>query len=209
VPTLAELRSRMEAANTVKLTGWGPFVQLTRAEYQPQVVAGAIQAWLGRADVERIGVRDPAHCNFWRADPTGKLVLLRGYDEDGSRSGVEPGETFDITLPVWRVGEAVLFVQRLADTFGTDLSFIVRCRYLGLRGRRLVHLERRRDIRDGYRSEDDDVQLQRQTSAAEVRDNLAEVMRELLTPLYERFSFFQLSPRLVSEELSRMVSGRF
>jgi hypothetical protein len=42
-----------------------------------------------------------------------------------------------------------------------------------------------------------------------VRDNLAEVLHQLLTPLYERFAFFRLPIILVEEELERMVRGRF
>jgi hypothetical protein len=59
------------------------------------------------------------------------------------------------------------------------------------------------------RSDDDHVLLERQITGAEARDNLAEVMRELLSPLYERFAFFELSGKLVSEELERLIKGRF
>jgi hypothetical protein len=59
------------------------------------------------------------------------------------------------------------------------------------------------------RSEDDAVLLERQITGPEARDNLAEVMRELLAPVYELFAFFELSGRLVSEELERMVKNRF
>ena len=207
--SFAELRQRMDTANSIRHTGWGPFVQLSRADYRPGVVAGAIQAWLGRPEAPRLTGRDPAHSNFWRADLAGRLMLLRGYDEDGHLARVEPGKTFDITLPVWRVGEAVLYVQRLAETFGSDLSFLVRCRYWGLRGRKLVHLEGRRMLLHDYVSDDDTLVLEKQASTTEVRDNLAEVVRGLLTPLYERFSFFTLPDRLVSEELERMTAGRF
>ena len=43
----------------------------------------------------------------------------------------------------------------------------------------------------------------------QLRDNLVEVMYALLTPLYERFDFFQLPFELVETELGRLRSGRF
>jgi hypothetical protein len=216
LPSLSELRRAMQQASSIKHTGWGPFALAQRTEFEPRIVDGAIEAWFG-LPVERVLARDPAHVDYWRADTTGKLVLLRGYEEDGQAGltpgppGVTPGTVFDITLPVWRVGEAILYVGRLADCFGDNdgLSFLVHCRYLGLRGRTLVHLEGRRMILDPYRCADDEVTLTRQITRAEARDNLVEVLHRMLSPLYERFSFFELSERLVAEEVDRMTRNRF
>ena len=216
LPSLSEVRRAMQQASAVKHTGWGPFALAQRTEFEPRIVDGAIEAWFG-LPVERLLGRDPAHVDYWRADVTGKLVLLRGYEEDGQvgltpgRPGLTPGTVFDITLPVWRVGEAILYVGRLAECFGDndDLPFLVHCRYSGLRGRTLVHLEGRRMILDTYRCADDEVTLTRQITRAQARDNLVEVLHRLLSPLYERFSFFELSERLVAEEVTRMTSNRF
>lgn len=207
---LAELRRAMQEAGTLRHTGWGPFVQLHRPELEPRVVAGAIEAWAGATPTEKLVLeRVPAHCDFWRADTSGRLILFRGYDEDGVSQRVEPGKGFDITLPVWRVGEAILYVGRLADSFGDNLSFLVRCRYVGLRGRRLVNIEGRRMLFDDRVAADEEVVLERQITRAQARDNLVEVLHALLSPLYERFGFFELSERLVAEEVARLTSGRF
>ena len=138
LPNLAEMRRAMQQAGAIKHTGWGPFVQLTRPEYEPRIVAGAIEAWLGRHWEHVLG-RDPAHSDFWRADTAGRVVQIRGYDEDAA-PGREPGQWIDVTLPVWRVGEAILYVGRLSELFGENLSFLVRCRYTGLQGRVLTSL---------------------------------------------------------------------
>jgi hypothetical protein len=205
--SLTELRAAMRQAGSLKHTGWGPFVQLSRVEYEPRIVDGAIETWLG-APGKRVLGRDPAHVDYWRADAGGQLVQLRGYDEDGTLHRT-PGTLFDITLPVWRVGEAILYVGRLAELYGDDLSFLVRCRYQGLRGRVLTSLDRRRMIFDDRRCADDEVTLERQVTRAQARDNLVEVLHALLSPLYERFAFFELSERLVTEEVERLTSGRF
>ena len=56
---------------------------------------------------------------------------------------------------------------------------------------------------------DDDVMLEREIKSVEARDNLVEVLHGLLSPLYERFGFFELSEKLVAEEVERMTRNRF
>ncbi len=209
-PTLPELRNYMLEAGKVKHTGWGPFVSLQRASFAPQIIDDAIEAWLGPPDAERIGGRDPAHCDFWRASAEGRLVLFRGFDEDGPQSKVPPGTAIDVTLPVWRVGEAVLYVNRLAESFGDNLSFVARCQYSGLQGRKLVSITGRRWLFEERRCADNYALLERRFTAAEVRDNFAPALRQMLAPLYARFGFFELSETLVAEELKgKMTSNRF
>jgi hypothetical protein len=207
LPTLAELLRALKEAGSIRYTGWGPFAQLSRSEYEPKPVDGIIEAWLGRP-AERILMRDAAHCDFWRADASGRLILLRGYDEDGIPDR-EPGKWIDVTLPVWRVGEAILYVGRLAAIFGKDLSFLVRCRFTGLEGRILTSIQGNRMMFDERRCVDSEVIVEREITVSQSRDNLVEVLHPLLSPLYERFSFFELSEKLVTEEVGRLTRGRF
>lgn len=108
VPSLNALRSAMDEAGRIRHTGWGPFVRLSRAPYEVRPINGAIEAWLGEPDPDSLIQRGAGHCDFWMAHPTGKLFLMRGYEED-EMSGIEPGTAFDLTLPIWRVGEALLY----------------------------------------------------------------------------------------------------
>jgi len=207
LPGLAVLRRAMKETGSIRHTGWGPFIDLSRAEYQSRIVGDAIEAWLG-LPAERILGRDPAHCDFWRADASGRLTLMRGYDED-SHSRREPGQWLDITIPVWRVGEAILYVGRLAEHFGEDVSILLRCHYVGLQGRKLTSIDGQRMMFDERRCADNEIRLERQFTRTEARDNLVEVLHGLLSPLYERFAFFELSERLVAEEVDRLIIGRF
>jgi hypothetical protein len=111
---LVQLRNRLEEARRIRHTGWGPFVALNRQALEPRAVDGTIEAWLG-PDVDRFN-RDSAHSDFWRAHPAGLLFLQRGYDED-SLERIEPGTLLDVTMPIWRVGEAMLFASRFAQQF--------------------------------------------------------------------------------------------
>jgi hypothetical protein len=205
--SLTDLRRRLDLAGQLRHTGWGPFVSLHRDPLAPRVIDGLIEAWVGAPDAERFQ-RDSAHCDFWRVNRDSQFFLLRGYDEDAS-DRAQPGRAFDATLPVWRIGEAMLFVARFARTREENPPITVRCRYVGLTGRTLTSLSGRRAFFGDRRATDDEVLLTAQATAEEFEDNLAEVLHPMLVPLFERFDFFELSSALVAEELAEMRSNRF
>jgi hypothetical protein len=131
-------------ANTPRHTGWPPWWVPTRPEIAPYLSDGAIECWLGRDSAPR----DAAHSDFWRVSPEGLAFLMRGYQEDGpevERMGFTPGVVMDVTVPVWRVGEALLHAQALASDIGNDLTEVVfRANYTGLAGRSLASVSRDR-----------------------------------------------------------------
>lgn len=205
---LAELQDRLAEAHRIRLTGWTPFLNLNRTEWAPYPFDDLIEAWVGREIHEDRAFRDAAHSDFWRASQDGHLYTSRGYGEDGLDQ-YEPGTVLDITLPVWRVGEAVLFAHRLSETFDNVDGLAIRCKYTGLRGRRLESVTGRRILHIDRICQTDEIILTAEVSVSQVQDNLVEVMHQLLAPLYERFNFFSLPLSLVEEELERMRSGRF
>lgn len=203
------LLRRMIVASQVRHTGWGPFVQISRPEFEPRIVDGNVEAWLGRPAEDRV-MRDSAHCDYWTAHPSGLFFLLRGYEED-SADGVEPGSILDITLPIWRVGEALLYASRIARSYAENPRISVHCHYTGLNNRRLSALDRMRGffMDDTRICHDAEAQLTASATAAEIEDNLIEVLHPLLVPLYERFRFFELPIDLVRTEIARMRASRF
>ena len=206
--SVREMLRRMTEAGRIKHTGWGPFVMLTREPFQPIPVDGNVEAWIGRPTKDR-AARDPWHCDFWRAHPSGLLFLLRGYAEDSSNS-VKPATILDVTMPIWMVGEAMLYASRLARLFGDgDPDILMRCCYYGLRGRRLDCLVPGRYFSSNRICNDDNAELQTQATASQMDDNLIEVLHSLLTPFYERFGFFELSRDLVRKEIEQMRKNRF
>jgi hypothetical protein len=203
-----ETLGRMTEASRIKHTGWGPFVLDRRQPLAPHPVDGNVEAWIGRP-VEGGPVRDPWHCDFWRAHPSGLLFLLRGYAEDSS-DRVEPGTILDITMPIWLVGEAMLYASRLARLFDQgDPDILVRCRYFGLSGRRLDCLLPGRHFSFPRICNDDSAVFQTLATASQFDDNLVEVLHSLLVPLYERFAFFGLSRNVVRAEIRQMRISRF
>jgi len=205
---LAELKDRLEIARQIKLTGWSTFLQIYTAGLDPYPHEDFVEAWVGRPVGADAPSRDPSLCDFWRASRHGQLYTIRGYKEDGLERR-PPGTCLDITLPVWRVGEGLLFAARLAETFEGVEQILIHCRYTGLAGRALTSVSGHRMMSDGSISQTDEITLRGQATPGQVRDNLAEVLFPLLTPLYERFDFFRLPVQLVGEESQMLQQGRF
>ncbi|WP_417606508.1 helix-turn-helix domain-containing protein [Primorskyibacter flagellatus] len=209
VPNLGELQGRLQAAHRLKLTGWPTFLMLNTVEWAPYPHEDFVEAWVGRQAARERNFEDPAHSDFWRASKEGKLYTIRGYTEDSIVDRLVPGAVLDITLPVWRVAEGLLFAARFADTFQDVEAIAVECRFTGLGNRVLTSMNGKRAVFDDRTSHTPEIVLTGQVTLDQVRDNLTEFLHQLLTPLYERFDFFPLSNELVDTELGRLRGGQF
>jgi hypothetical protein len=187
----------MANAHSVKYTGWPTFIEVNPTEWAPHIYGKTIEAWLG---APRDGAsHDSSHSDYWRASLDGSLYLIRGYSEDGLNDR-PPGKLIDFTLPIWRVGEALLFASRYARFFEGAESIVARCHYTDLRNPQLTSLSGGRAVfeRD---SQTDEVTLYIDVPLNRVRDNLIEVLHDLLRPLYEIFGFMELPINVVREEI--------
>jgi schlafen family protein len=191
----------------VRHTGWPLFLVPTRDDIRPYVRDGNIECWIARDGQDH----GPAHNDFWSVSPDGKLFAIRGHQEDGRREdGIAPRTAFDITLPTWRIGEALLHASNMAAELGdpaAQVTFIAE--WTGLGGRRLTHLERRRLIFDRHHTQQDRFRISLSVQADQISDALPELVGRLIFPLYELFDFFQLPAALPAEELARMRANRF
>ena len=201
--SLAALLEGIRIAGQTRLTGWGPFITMTREGLAPYLRGENVEAWLGSPEVDRYR-REPGHCNFRRASRRGEFFLTRGLDEDDWER-VPPGEVFDLTLPVWRVGEAMLFVARFALASDPDAVVTTRVTYYGLEGRVLRSVSGRRAVFHDRRSRDD-TWSNEVRSGCEIEQNLTEILHPFLSPLYERFEFFELPVELVAQELEQLFA---
>jgi transcriptional regulator with XRE-family HTH domain len=196
-------------------TGYPMFAILTRPEFAPQEVDGVLECWLkpGDAGIDR-AVYDAAHCDFWRASGEGRLVLMRGYQEDAQET-FAPGTVFDTTLPIWRMSEALLHASRLAAvlkaTPDAEISVQFRALYTGLSGRVLRSWAN--PLADlfieGGAARSDEALLETTVSIRDIEENLAGAVFPLASSLFERFGVTGLSAERVEAEIQRMKRGRF
>jgi hypothetical protein len=208
-PNLVELQTRLETARRIRLTGWPVFLNMNTPEWAPYPHEDFVEAWVGRPTARERNFQDAAHADFWRASRDGKLYTIRGYNEDGLPDRIPPGTAIDITLPVWRVSEGILFAARFAETFEDVEAIAVECRFTGLNNRYLTSLNHDRAVFDDRVSRTQELTLTGQASLVQLRDNLTEFVHQLLIPLYERFDFLALPFELVDTELGRLRGGRF
>ena len=212
--TLQELPEVLRAS-VVRHSGWPPFWYPTRQEIEPYPFNGAVECWLG-GDKAAVMGRDAAYSDFWRIAPDAFAYLIRGYQEDGGDIGqagpraVEAGTVFDVNLPVWRAGEALLHAAIFAENLlgrSTTVRFLAH--YTGLSGRSLVSLTN--PLRPVHRervSRDESIRLAVEAESEAIAANLPEIVHELLAPLYALFGFFDLPTSLVAGELEKMRSRR-
>ncbi|MGE8453818.1 MAG: helix-turn-helix domain-containing protein [Pseudomonadales bacterium] len=203
----AQIREINQSAR--KYTGWPAFVSLHHEPSRPNLVEGGfLEAWLANTPSPDVGLAD-----FWRIDPKGKFFLLRGYQEDSrgidARLGT-PGQSFEVTLPTWRLGEFLLRVADLADAmFEEGYEVLVECTWTGLSGRSLFSHNGRRFMFGGHTSAASSANSTGKFSQQMLRELLPEVVKSLTNPLYEHFNFFTPPDSFYSEELAEMTRNRY
>ncbi|WP_424967154.1 ATP-binding protein [Dinoroseobacter sp. S375] len=205
-PSIPSLRQRIDNAHRVKLTGWPKFLVMSRQDMSPYVSDGGIEAWIGRPGADRYFEDDAAHSDFWRIEPSGLLYTVSGFDEDGVPDRVEPGTAFDLVLPIWRVGEALLFARRLSEDYEKIDSISLKVRWTGLEGRALRAMSGNRfPMSHDRRSRAETAESISSVTIGQIDDNLPEVLQAIIAPVYETFDFYEVPRQVVEQELERMT----
>lgn len=197
-PTLPQLKDWM-VTDGPRYTGWPPFWWPTRTEIAPQIVDQATFECL-HDGTGRVG-----HIERWRASTTGAFTIVRAYDSDQE---YEPGESLELTMPVWRVAELILYAGRMAKRYEADnVDFTLR--YDGLSGRVLrTRASPTRLLFEGHTTKADRYEKRLSLAAADIETGVAEITDQLIRGLFELFQFI-LPASLCEEEISRMKSNRF
>lgn len=194
------------------LTGWSPFWVPTSPGIRPYKYNDSLECWLPRDGRKN----DAAHSDFWRVSFDAKYFLIRGHQEDAMESSVHPpGSVFDVALPIWRVGEILLFFSNMAMVMGNsgaELTCYVE--YTGLAQRQLRSVVARQTLDDHILSIDNHCAIQNEITgrlrvrADDLERHLPEYVHELLLPLYEIFGLYKLNKSLVVTELNRLRKRR-
>jgi transcriptional regulator with XRE-family HTH domain len=195
-------------------TGWPLFLFLTRPELEPREIDGVIECWLAPEDAgANRPFGDAAHCDFWRAAPSGRAFIMRGYQED-SQDTFAPRTVFDTTLPLWRMAEALLHARNVAHEIAADphnVKVRFRALYTGLSGRVLRSWANPlADLMvEGGGSRSDEAALEASLSIKDIDDKLAEAVHPMIASLFERFGVTGLSIDRVEAEIERMRKNNF
>ena len=192
---------------TVRHTGWPPFWVPTRQEIRPRPVGKAIVCNLFTKEKWQT---EPGHCDYWMVTNKARAVLIRGFQEDDISDKWKRGTKFDITLPVWRIGECILQSAEFANKLELPNSKIeFQCHWRGLRGRQLASLSGNRFVSDYFKCDTASHQEKMTFHASDAKKILPELLHPFLKNLYSQFDFFELPKQLVDEEIQRMRSNRF
>ncbi len=211
--SLYELEGILSRATT-NYTGWPVFMVMTREEFRPREVDGAIETWLRPGTLIDRNFEDAAHCDYWRAVPTGRMFLMRGYQEDG-QEGFEAGTVFDNTLPIWRLGEVLLHAENMAHLLAKDdpntITIRLRALYAGLRGRQLKSWANPLSglFLEGRPARSDEVLLEAEIPVLDLKQRLAQHLHPLVATLFERFEIESVSSDFVAREVARLSKGKF
>ncbi len=204
ISSLSELREKLANVHARLPTGPELFGDWSPA-CPPYPLHNVLQSWNGIPVLNAQGITtrlSPDVCEFWRAAPDGKLYTLKGYLQDhqgGTQRGVIPGAVFDVNVPILNVASGILYASRFAEVLGNVERIAVRCRFTGLRERALddvfspMSLFSMMHMHDPKVCRMNEVPLEKVFLVEDIRDDLPRVVHELLQPLYEKFSFYQLS----------------
>ncbi len=207
-PSLSEVYDRLSEARKIKLSGWTPFVDLDVPGWKSYANDDSVEAWPGRPRSDEPMERDPWVCDYWRASIDGKLYTICGYLEDGT-SQLEPGTLLDVSSPISRVGEALLFANRFGESFEDVEHIEISCQFSGLAGRRLGSLTGYRGVFDERTSNSDAITLSSQATPQQIRDNIVEILHPLLLGLYELFGFYSLPLSVVQRAVDELLRRRY
>jgi transcriptional regulator with XRE-family HTH domain len=204
------------AKAVVPHTGWPMFwASKERQDTAARDVDGLVECWLAPGD--KLGFDRPfynaAHCDFWRVAPSGRALLIRGYQEDAQET-ITPGTIFDTTLPIWRICEAFIHAARLSRLIArdpTNTTIRMRILYTGLQARDLRAWASpfSVDYFGGGRSRSDDAMLEGIAPAETVEAELGRYVFPLVASLFERFGVKGLSETFVQAEIERMQKNKF
>jgi hypothetical protein len=187
--SLREFLEKLRASETHR-TGWDIGWVPTRSGIAPYPYKDGIEVWLAERDII-----EPAHSDFWRAEPVGRFSLFRGYREDEKDFPIgPPGTISDFSLVLWRISELLLYIESFSKNLDVpDSGAIVKVTWNGLKNRKIgYHKNPRLDKHYVSRQESVSSTCEIKNSA-NIKSNLIHDVYVITKPLFETFNFFSLT----------------
>lgn len=212
---------KMLTLSMTAYSGNPPFQINNQVDVVSNADEGVIEGWTPKdLGPQRSGRQKALHTipgDFWRASPTGRLFLMRGYAEDTVET-FPAGAIFDTVLPIWHMGEVLLHAEQLASLLqkdpNTSLTVHFRALYSGLSGRVLrawanpLSSIGATTMIEGYAARSDEAMVEAVLPAQDLSSRLTDHLYPLASSLYERFGIQELSRDFVEAEVKRLVGNR-
>ncbi|MBU4321002.1 MAG: toll/interleukin-1 receptor domain-containing protein [Nitrospinae bacterium] len=199
--SLKDFLDILKASKTDR-TGWDIGWVPTRTGIAPYPYKNGIEVWLAED-----GDKGPAHSDFWRAEPTGRFSLFRGYQEDERDFTVKSEKKLiDFSLVLWRVSEFLLYLENFAKQLKMlDASAALKLHWRGLKNRQLCY---HKDFVSPYET---DICIQDSVestiniaSCSRIKNNLIHDVHKITLPLFEAFNFFTIEEEQIKEHIRKL-----
>jgi hypothetical protein len=198
-PKLNKTQSELnEAARKSKLnTGWPIGVYLeNRDGCRPHPTAEGIVAEIS------IGDNDKSY-DYWTINKKGDFYSLIALYED--RSGNKDSLFFD--RRIHRITESILFCAKLYSFLDVEKTKKINfgIRHAGLNGRTLSSMNSDRDLFIEYKAIEDQSDTEIKFSLQEIEADLSNLVKQIVTPLFTLFDFFELTDIVLEDIVNKFV----
>ncbi|ADI85228.1 helix-turn-helix domain-containing protein [Geobacter sulfurreducens] len=191
-----------------RLTGWPLWIDSRGAasEYaRPRVVANCWEVFY-----PYFGYFN--HVDYWRINPSGYFFHRRGFEDDleSSERAPKPFTSFDFSLFIWRVGEAIACALAFCEElkYAGDPRILFEVKLSRLEGRQLTCWTSGRQIYGDYKSFQDDYSVSIDIPTDTPKTMIAEHVYKITVPVFALFNGCEISKGIVSEIVEEMLSRR-
>lgn len=204
VNSLKIFLEKLRASETHR-TGWDIGWVPTRSGIAPYPYQGGIEVWLAED-----GDKGPDHSDFWRAEPSGRFTLFRGYQEDDLefRERLDLKDRIvDFSLFLWRISEFLLYIENFSKQMSVSESRArLKIRWKGLENRRIGYHKADFDrLYENYVCRQDTVEsVYEIAECAVIKKNLIHDVHQITLPLFEAFDFFSVSEDQIKNNIARL-----
>jgi hypothetical protein len=193
--TLSDIKSTISQVKGY--TGWPPF---TIIEDFVSPSDNKIESWIGNYREE-----------YWTITQDGNFFMARSFQEDTERNEATD-RIFSNNLPIWRVGEALLFAKGIASI--ADIKVIkIKFGWEGLKDRKLsswgsagvidfYSTHKHITKVDKYETKFLDINID------DLEVNIRKIVHKILAPLYELFDFEELHQLAIDSHINKLLGIR-
>lgn len=169
-----------------------------REEFRPRPRADGV--------IAEVAMEDRSSYDYWTIKRNGDFYSLSSLFEDRQK----PGQLF-IDRRVARATEGLLYCASLYSDLGVDPTSKLQLsiRLSGLRNRILSAANpENQSFLNEKRCDEDELETTISTSLQQIEANLVDLVKELLSPVFILFDFFELSDSVYKDIVNKFVLGK-